>query len=165
MGVALACSLLGPLASACVFDLRERRIPNKLVAGMMLLWCVLNAAALTMACGSMDAWEAVGSGIAGALVLGGGSLVLAWGFERFTGRTSFGGGDVKLLFAMGLYLGVLGGLCCLLVACIAAVALAVVIPRTRFGRVPGSVPGQIPFAPALFAGALVCVLASSGVLG
>lgn len=158
MAVAFACSLLGPLASACVFDLRERRIPNGLVAGMVALWCVLSICSIMVAKESLDAWALVTSGIAGACLLGGGSFCLACAFERVTGCVSMGGGDVKLLFALGLYLGCAGGLACLFVACAASVALRFIIPRTSFAQVPGSVHGQIPFAPALFVGA-VCTFA------
>lgn len=165
VGVAFTCALLGPLASACVFDLRERRIPNTLVAGMAALWCVLLVAVWTVGVAScvdvptligMQVGETAVRGLIGAVALGGGSLVLASAFERATGRSSFGGGDVKLLAVLGLYLGLFGGLTCLLVACAAAVLLAVVIPRTRFGNVPGAAPSQVPFAPALFLGATTC---------
>ncbi len=156
MGGAFACALLGPLASACVYDLRERRIPNKLTALMAALWCAL--CVLLLAADPVLVQGFMVHGLVGATVLGGGSLLLAWAFERVRGGASFGGGDVKLLFVLGLYLGVSGGLVCLLVACLAALALAHVVPRTRFANVPGSVPGQIPFAPALFIGALAaCV--------
>ncbi len=158
MGTLLTCSLLGPLASACVYDLRERRIPNKLVVGMMALWCLICAGWLVASGGAVDARRFMVQGFIGALCLGGGSLVLAHVFERISGHLSFGGGDVKLLFVIGLYLGVMGGVSCSLVACIAAMVMAFVVPRTRFANVPGSVPGCIPFAPALFVGALLCVL-------
>ena len=156
MATAFACAVLGPLASACVYDLRERRIPNKLTAFMAALWCAW--CVLLVAADPVSVQGFMVHGLVGATVLGGGSLLLAWAFERVRGGASFGGGDVKLLFVLGLYLGVSGGLVCLLVACLAALALAHVVPRTRFANVPGSVPGQIPFAPALFIGALAaCV--------
>ncbi len=160
METLLTCSLLGPLASACVYDLRERRIPNKLVGGMAVLWCVLCAAMLCLSDGAQDAWTFVKHSMIGAVTLGGGALMLGSIFERVLKRTSLGGGDVKLLFVIGLYLGVFGGLLCLLVACVAAVVLSFVVPHSRFAHVPGSVAGGIPFAPALFTGALfaVCTL-------
>ncbi len=147
MSLALTCSLMGPLASACVFDLRERRIPNKLVLLMAVLWCIISFAVRAPLI----------EGLMGATVLGGGAILLAYAFERLTNRTAIGGGDIKLLAVIGLYLGTYGGLICLLGACVAAVMLAVIVSRTRFAHVPGSVPGQIPFAPALFAGAALCL--------
>jgi leader peptidase (prepilin peptidase)/N-methyltransferase len=39
----------------------------------------------------------------------------------FTHKASFGGGDVKLLAALGLFLGVEKGLLCLLVACVVSI--------------------------------------------
>ena len=123
---------------------------------MAALWCAL--CILLFVADPVSVQGLMVHGLVGAAVLGGGSLLLAWAFERVRGGASFGGGDVKLLFVLGLYLGVSGGLVCLLVACLAALALAHVVPRTRFANVPESVPGQIPFAPALFIGALAaCV--------
>lgn len=156
MGTAFACALLGPLASACVYDLQERRIPNRLTALMAVLWCALCAALFVVDSSSAQGFVVHGS--VGAIALGGGSLLMARVFDRVRGGASFGGGDVKLLFVLGLYLGVSGGLVCLLVACVAALALARIVPLTRFANVPGSVSGQIPFAPALFAGAVACIL-------
>lgn len=158
MGTVFACALLGPLASASVFDLRERRIPNKLVAGMTMLWAVLCGAWLMVTNDAPSVAAFAVRGVCGALVLGGGSLLLASVFERVRGRDAFGGGDVKLLAVLGLYLGTFGGLQCLLVACVAMLVLAALIPRTRFANVPGSIAGQVPFAPALFVGAAFCVL-------
>jgi leader peptidase (prepilin peptidase) / N-methyltransferase len=40
------------------------------------------------------------------IIAGGGSLYLvAWGYERFTGKEGMGGGDVKLLAMLGAFLG------------------------------------------------------------
>ena len=40
------------------------------------------------------------------ILLGGGSLLLvAWGYEKFTGKEGMGGGDIKLLAMMGALLG------------------------------------------------------------
>ncbi len=155
MPIFLTCSLLGPLASACVFDLRERRIPNKLVLLMTALWAAGITAGGILGCTGLE--EAL-RGMFGGLALGGGALALTLLCERVSPRAVFGGGDVKLLFVLGLYLGLDAGLLCLLFASLTAVVLAAVIPRTRFASVPGAVPGQVPFAPALFIGACMAVL-------
>lgn len=158
MGLAFSCALMGPLASASVFDLQERRIPNKLVLCMVVLWIVVMGAHLVSEGGSQAAWHQAGEGLGAALVLGGAALVLGCLFERAFGQTAIGGGDIKLLFAMGLYLGFIEGALCLLVACAASVVLAFVIPRTRFANAPGACAGQVPFAPALFLGAMVALI-------
>ena len=47
-------------------------------------------------------------GIVGAAVVAGGVLVLSVAFDKVTKRRSLGGGDVKLLFMVGLFLRVGG---------------------------------------------------------
>lgn len=118
------------LAWASAIDLRERRIPNKLVAAMAVLWLAVRVllAAMAAACSAgafgvgAQMWYAasaasvatirvspfgltIGDGLVGALVLGGGSLVASIAFEHLAKRPSMGGGDIKLLAAVGLFLG------------------------------------------------------------
>ncbi len=159
MGTAFTCVLLGSLASATVFDLRERRIPNSLVLFMIVGWLMLMMGTGVIAGEGAKAGELLGKGLQGALLLGGGSLLLAVVYERMRGQASLGGGDVKLLFVLGLYLGFAKGSLCVLFACLSAVILAWVVPHTPFANAPGAKAGQIPFAPTLFAGvALTLVL-------
>lgn len=157
MGTAFTCVLLGSLASATVFDLRERRIPNRLVLFMIVGWLVLLVGVELLGGEGARVGDAVVKGLGGAGLLGGGALVMGLVYEGLRGQPSLGGGDVKLLFALGLYLGPWGGVLCLMVACLGAVVLGFVIPRTAFASGPQAQPGQIPFAPALFLGALVAV--------
>lgn len=104
-------------------------------------------------------WQAAAlDGLAGAVVAGGGVLLLSLAFDAATGRTSLGGGDVKLLFAVGLFLGVAGSLLNLLVACIVGLAFALV---PGLSRPPSPTSGAsaeqteslrakaIPFGPAI----------------
>lgn len=77
-------------AMACVTDLRVRRIPNWLTFG--------GAAAGVLASGAADGWPGVGSAI------GGWALGLALFLPLFLLR-GMGGGDVKLLAALGACLG------------------------------------------------------------
>lgn len=105
------------LAWASAIDLRERRIPNKLVAAMAVLWLAVRVllAAMAAACSAgafgvgAQMWYAasaasvatirvspfgltLGDGLVGALVLGGGSLVASIAFEHLAKRPSMGGG-------------------------------------------------------------------------
>lgn len=128
MGTAFACVLLGSLASATVFDLRERRIPNRLVLFMIVGWLVLVMGTGAIAGDGAKAGELLTKGLQGGLLLGGGSLLLAVVYERMRGQASLGGGDVKLLFVLGLYLGFAKG-------CFACSSLAWV-PRSLLGWCP-----------------------------
>lgn len=64
------------------------------------------------------------AGLLGALFLGGSVLLLALVMDRVLGRESLGGGDVKLLALLGLYLGWVGGLFLLMLACVLGLVFA-----------------------------------------
>ncbi len=166
------------LAWASAIDLRERRIPNKLVAAMAVLWLAVRVllAAMAAACcaagfgsGAQIGDAALvasatmmrmipfgltlGDGLVGALVLGGGSLAVSIAFERLAQRPSMGGGDVKLLAAVGLFLGWERGLWCLFAACLVVLAMQVV-SRVREGG-KGIASQTFPFAPAILVGVAI----------
>ena len=166
------------LAWASTIDLRERRIPNKLVAAMAALWlavCVL-LAVMVAACsaGAFGVDAQMGNaasaasvaamrvspfgltlidGLAGALVLGGGSLAVSLAFEHFAQRPSMGGGDIKLLAVVGLFLGWERGLWCLFAACLVVLVIQVVSRVREGGKRIGS--QTFPFAPAILVGVVI----------
>jgi len=76
--------------AACVTDLRTRRIPNVLTFGAALAGL---------------AFHALTSGVDGALPSAGGWLVGVLLFLPFFALGGMGGGDVKLLAALGAWLG------------------------------------------------------------
>ena len=169
------------LAWASAIDLRERRIPNKLVAAMAVLWLAVRVllAAMAAACcaagfgsGAQIGDAALvasatmmrmipfgltlGDGLVGALVLGGGSLVASIAFEHLAKRPSMGGGDVKLLAAVGLFLGWERGLWCLFAACLVVLVIQVVSRVREGGKRIGS--QTFPFAPAILVGVVIASL-------
>lgn len=166
------------LAWASAIDLRERRIPNKLVAAMAVLWLAVRIllAAMAAACSAgafgVDAQIGdaalvasatmmrmipfgltLGDGLVGALVLGGGSLAASIAFERLAQRPSMGGGDIKLLAVAGLFLGWERGLWCLFSACLVVLAMRVVSRVREGGKGIGS--QMFPFAPAILVGVVI----------
>ena len=123
-------------------DLRELRIPNGIVAALAAVWIVWRIAlAATHPEDALVPALSVADGLLGALVLGGGLLAVTLAFEALTGRRAMGGGDVKLMAAVGLFLGVEGGLICLLTACLVSLLLALLLPRL------GWAPRPAPAAP------------------
>lgn len=56
------------------------------------------------------------------MVLGGGLLVLTTVYELVRRKEAFGGGDIKLMAVLGLFLGLERGIVCLLTACVLSVA-------------------------------------------
>lgn len=169
---------LALLAWASAIDLRERRIPNKLVAAMAVLWFavrVLLAAMAAACCAAGFGVDAqigdaalvasaammrmipfgltLGDGLVGALVLGGGSLAASIAFECLAQRPSMGGGDVKLLAVVGLFLGWERGLWCLFSACLVVLVMQVVSRFREGGK--GIASQTFPFAPAILVGVII----------
>ncbi|WP_304425540.1 A24 family peptidase [uncultured Adlercreutzia sp.] len=153
----LVVALLGMVA---VIDGRTRRIPNALSGALVVLWVlwrlVLGLAGKHLGLGfkaevlgpAPDVMVPPGleiggisfaSGILGAVILGGGLLVLTTVYELVTRKESFGGGDIKLMAALGLFLGVQRGLVCLLAACVLSLlyaGLRALVVKVRGARAP-----------------------------
>ncbi len=145
------------LVAIAIIDIRTRRIPNGLVGLLCLLWLL----------GVSDISTAI-NGLIGALVLSGGVLAIALLYERFTGVEGFGGGDVKLIFALGLFIGFERGLIALLVASLIAMIVGFVLmiqkcialgrdSRQRVGRKHWR-EMSLPYGPLLIIGALAALL-------
>lgn len=182
--------LLVLLAVAAAIDLRTRRIPNAVPVAIVALWVVWR-----VALGLSGVWSGIGfwaevwapappvivppglviggltpaGGVVGAIVLGGGLLVLTAGYEAFAHRESFGGGDIKLMAALGLFLGLERGVICLLAACVLSLLFAAVRALVLRRRQPESegdeadapplLAATVPFAPFIALGALVAFVA------
>ncbi len=150
-------------------DAKSRRIPNGILLELAALWVlwrlglglwgVYEGAEFGIA--AIEAAPLTGitlsDGVVGALVLGGGLLIMVTAFEAATHRQAMGGGDIKLMTLIGLYLGPLAGLVCLVIACVLAVVigfLPVFAPSTDSGDVRGEYRRQflsrdVPFGPPL----------------
>ena len=74
----------------------------------------------------------------GGLALGGGLLVLSLIFDKVTGKEGLGGGDIKLFFMAGLYLGPAVGLFSLIIACFTGILFVILLHQEK-----------IPFGPAI----------------
>lgn len=142
--VVLICFLL----ILSLVDIDSQIIPDRYLIASFVLWLV------TLPFVANEADPAFGwlpvhtllSGLLGGVVIGGVMLVVSLLFERVTGKESMGGGDIKLYFIAGLYLGIWNGLLCILLSCIIGL-LVVVVTRSK----------RIPFGPSLSAALLFCL--------
>lgn len=169
--------VLGLLAVVSFIDIRSRRVPNVLAVALGLLWVVwrvvLGFVGEYMGLGfraeflgpAPDVLVPPGleiggitfaSGILGAVVLGGGLLVLTTVYELATRKEAFGGGDIKLMAVLGLFLGLERGIICLFTACVLSVVyvLARELARRVMGRANGGREGAA-FGRGAAAGSLV----------
>lgn len=138
----LALSAL--LLAASVTDIRSRTIPNRLVLLIVALWFVWRCVSVSIGYAQP---AAVVEDALGALLFGVVLLAFVVVSERASGRFMMGGGDVKLLAAVSLFLGVRLVLVALLAACV--VSLVFAAARLKRG---------IPFAPCIMCGTFLAVL-------
>ena len=128
----------GALAAAALYDLAQRRIPNRLV-----LPAAAACAALTLSAGA-PLWLLAGLAVIVLLV----AVSLRW-------SAAFGMGDVKL--ALLLVLGLDGSALRALAIGLVLAALAGCALLVRHGRTAWRV--SLPLAPFIAAGALLAVIA------
>ena len=117
----LACVLL-----ACAFaDLEGYIIPDRFIAVGVVLFIVTLFFVPDPGKRALD-------GLIGGVAVGGGVLLLALLMEKLLRRDAMGGGDIKLLFLTGLFLGWQKNLLCLLLACVVGILWGLV--RAKRGQ-------------------------------
>lgn len=156
----------GASLTAAILDLFSGRIPNWLTIPVFL-------------CGLAWAWSFAGlAGLADALC---GGLLAAMPFLVLFVSAGGGAGDVKMMAAVGVWLGVLNALAALAAVCAAGIVLAVIVSLGRrrlssLARAVGllacgvwAMPGAqgnrrplrhdtMPYGPAIFAGVLAAAI-------
>lgn len=162
---ALALCLMGcMLLGAALTDLAERVIPNELIIAGIAAWAVTlpfltanphasGLEALILAATNSPALAALANGLtggAGTVLL---LLALSLALDALTGAPNLGGGDLKLFFVTGLFLGFAVNLLNMLVACLFALV-----------RRPASGDGTFPFAPAIAAATWFTLLFGPSIL-
>jgi prepilin signal peptidase PulO-like enzyme (type II secretory pathway) len=141
----LSLGLLGGLLLAlALVDVQTRLLPNT-----MILLILAAGLADSLLLGHVPWWDAAGGLLAYPLLLGGASLLAGW----WAGKPALGGGDLKLLLALGPWLGLTGLPMFMLL--LAAGGLALVLARRWLGGT-----SQLPFAPAIAMAAWATVLHS-----
>lgn len=137
-GQAVAYSgVIALLAVASLNDVRWRTVPTWVVVALLALWVATvwfvpnsdvpgTVGHAVAAYVGRDLTAVVLDGLLGGVVVGVGMLAITVAVEARTGRASFGGGDIKLLFVVGLYLGLPATLTMLLVACLISVVFVMI---------------------------------------
>ena len=123
-------------------DLESYIIPNGCIIISVAVW----AAYLPF---SGMSWKNIGLSVLAGVVFGGGLLLISLVMDKILKKESLGGGDVKLYFAIGLYLGLIGTMFSLILACI--LGLLFVLAR----KVTKKSGEQIPFGPSIAASAAI----------
>ena len=174
------CALAVILLGLSLVDLDSMTIPNAFIIAAIVVWVLGVAASAVAPASSLVAAPAVTNQVAaigaaqsqaflgqlvegalGAIVMGVLLLLFSMAFEKVTGKVGFGGGDVKLIFAAGLYIGLPLSVFSIIVSCILGLVIAAVLQRkTADGK---SAP--FPFGPAIAAATMVTILVGPAFLG
>ena len=140
----LACILLG----LSVVDLAIYEIPDEFIIAGIVLWLI------TIPICQRPWLEELKFGLLGGFGIGGGMLLLSLIFDRIIKRDSLGGGDIKLFFMTGLYLGIGAGFFSLILSCIVGLGFVVLLKKEK-----------IPFGPAISIATAVSMLCGNAVVG
>jgi|GEM_PF-2321036 len=144
IGVQLAAytALAALLCAVALADLDTMTIPNQLVLAGIVLWAA-TVCFLPESPGPFDRGAAFTGvfeqgfvavaldGLLGAVVVPGCLVIAAVLYEQVAKKQSFGGGDIKLLFMVGLHLGLAGSAFGLFFSCILGLAVAALWRRSR----------------------------------
>ena len=125
-------------------DLEDMLIPDGCHVIAALAWL----AALPL--GLFAGWRDVGLSLLAALVYGGGLLLISLVMDRVLKRDSLGGGDIKLFAVVALYLGFVGTLFALMLACLLGLAFHA-LSRRGDSR-------EFPFGPSIAVAAAAVLL-------
>ena len=132
---------------ATVIDIRTMQVPPKLLFAMLSIWVVIMFPQMFFDMSS--AISLIIPSLLGAAV-GGGVLLVFY----FLSKKSLGGGDVKFMAVLGLYLGIAGSIQAMIYASLAALVIGVVLLLMK--KIQRKAP--IPFVPFLYFGSLVAML-------
>lgn len=138
----LLVSLLIPIVQT---DLRHMIIPNKIV-----FFGFVSGALVRLAIHPEPLWTYAAAFVAGGGVLYAAALV----GERLLRKESMGGGDIKLLAMLGLFMGIKGVMLALFLGCLAGLLVNLLL--MALGLVRSGQP--VPFGPYLALGALPAYL-------
>jgi len=134
-------------AIAAVFDLKTRRIPNRLILCMLGTWLLLSA--YEMLTGAETALHTLLDSALGFFI-GGGIFLTVY----LVSRKGLGGGDVKFMAIAGLYLGLAGTIPAILYGSILAGITGLVL--ILFKKITRK--DKLPLVPFLLVGILMTVL-------
>ena len=144
-----AGTLQALILCSCLFcvtlsDLHTREIPDRfaVTAGVSRLAFVLLEG---------GGWPGFLLALRNGAIFGGAVLLISLAMNRALKKESMGGGDIKLLFALGMYFSVGENLFLMITACVLGLLAAALTAKRRGNE-------QIPFGPALSAAAVLTLL-------
>lgn len=132
--------LLGCLFCLSLVDLESYIIPDSCLIIAATAW----VAAIPFEYEKYGTLMGIGTHVLSAFVYGGGVLAISLLMDIVLKKESLGGGDIKLIAVMGLYLGMDASLFAMLISCI----LGLIFVLVRKGIHPNA-EDHFPFGPAI----------------
>ena len=155
----ISLQALGALALACVLlagafaDLEGYIIPDRFVLagiGLRVVWFFFEDWRVTLP----DA-------LLGGFAVGGGLLAFVLLYEKLRRIEAMGGGDLKLLFVTGLWLGWAKNLLCLLLACVFGIVFGLATQKRRAQQENAKI---LPWGPSICAAGIITMLTGDAVI-
>ncbi len=138
----LACILL----ALSLVDFDTYIIPDRFHVAAILNWIIF-LPLIIKEDSTLTLVSVLKSSLVGAVAVAAVMLLMSLVFDKLTGKESMGGGDIKLYFVAGLYLGAVAGYLCVLLSCIIGLVMAGAAKKHR-----------IPFGPSISLSILLCML-------
>jgi len=126
--------LVSCLFTLSLVDYDTMEIPNRFL--------IVPAICELAFCYYIGGWSNVWTFLWHGLALGGAVLILSVIMDKLFKKESMGGGDIKLLALLGMYLTIPGCFLLLVLSCVIGILMALIINRRRVGK-------PFPFGPAL----------------
>lgn len=126
---ALTVILLG----LSLVDLEKYEIPDGFIIAGLAVWAITLP---LVRMSGVNLGSYMTDGLVGGFGIAGGMLAIAMIMDRVLKKESLGGGDVKLLFMTGLYLGFAKSLLSLIVACIVGLVFVVSLKKQKIAFGP-----------------------------
>lgn len=140
--------LVSCLFTLSLIDLDTQTIPDR----FLIIPAVFRIAQLICEGGFSALWRA----LIPALVIGGGVLLLSLAMDKLLKKESMGGGDIKLLFVLGLFFTLPECLLLLLISCVIGLVMAAMLVRMKSGK-------AFPFGPAISIAAFIVLICGEAV--
>ena len=134
--------LLCCLFTLSLVDLDIFEIPNRCIIIPIVVWMM----------SAFFIHDSIVSHIIAMFLYGGGILAISLLMDHILKKESMGGGDIKLLGVMGLYLGMVGGLLALMMACFIGILLSFLSKKDDEMHFPFGPAISIAFAIVLLYG-------------
>lgn len=142
--VIMQWGLCSALLALSITDLDCYIIPDRLIVFLILWWGV--SIIMKAVNGTLNV-HMIRDDLLGAFIPAGCVLILSVIMDHVLKKESMGGGDIKLLFSLGLYLGLAGSVLLLITACVIGLIFVAILKQEK-----------IPFGPSISLGAVFVIL-------